>query len=969
MCPLSALVSSHSVAYLIAGGGETAADISLCRKWRRTLAPFEQITARRWRRRGEQLAAGCPAPVCLSSRSVAEPMEATIASDQPNRPPPVLIETPNDAYLIRGRHQQTTVTLTCRAVHADRISFKCNGLWIPDALHERREGVDSASGVPFVQTSVAVSRQAVERFRLSRGSDYACECYAFGASTGEMGVQVKSQPATVRVAYMLKDFYREPASEKRPLGSLVEMPCLPPEGEPVPEVFWLKDGVEIVSRKDPNVIVANDGSLLISAARLSDSGNYTCGARNIVNERLTEPASLHVYVNGQWSQWGPWEGVCPTSCDVFANSRHPEAKLTRYRHCNNPVPANGGLPCPGEAKEQVDCNLSCPVDGDWSAWSRWSECQSDCRRQRRRVCDNPPPRHGGQQCHGADRQWRTCSDLLCSAVRRVDTSPSQQLADKFDSKGGGNNVAMYAGLGAAFFAFIIAFAFVFAVMLRRRTCRRCAKDYEAAPSPPMHSCMAPPDTISKKMSHHRSFEPPPTLNSERSRNGLITWSQKSDSSAIYYPNTSEDNNYATVDDSRMDYEYSADRISLVSTNASRYTAANPNSSGHCILLKNHAISLFVPEGALSEGEHMDLSLVCTDECAPLSDLQTMITPVIWFHSNRISVLKKPAVLSIEHSALLPSSNSGSQPRLDDWQFSCLVSEELPYEGLISDWTVAAVIGQETLNSDVYCQVESRFVHILVESFGKLVLVGQPKHSSAQLVKRTKLLAFFGDGGCLRLYCAADTRTTINWITDREEQLGGRLCGVCSDVFPVNFYKDVHFRIESVGSGWTIPLDETKQNITPVRLQSGCPQAVNCNFKLNMLGEQNSFKGRVRIYQTMETGDGLLMDVDTEAWWDVSDCYGNFFPAIRLAQPIKLRLSSLLDPPLETGNDWRMLAHLLAVDHYLPYFASRPSPTELILTLWESREQNVHGFVKLLHFLRRMKRQDACAVLSAYLNNL
>ncbi|KFD61042.1 hypothetical protein M514_12092 [Trichuris suis] len=850
--------------------------------------------------------------------TIGEPTE----NDEQSTAKPLLIETPNDAYLVRGRHQQMSVALTCKALYADHIRFKCNGLWIPDAQHERREGIDSATGTPFVQTSVLVSRQAVERYRLSRGSDYACECYAFGASTNEMAIQVKSQPATVRVAYMLKDFYREPASERRPLGSLVEMPCLPPEGEPAPEVFWLKDGVEIVSRKDPNVIVANDGSLLISSARLSDSGNYTCGARNIVNERLTAPASLHVYVNGQWSQWGEWEGVCPTSCDVFADSRHPFAKLTRYRHCNNPVPANGGLPCPGDPKEQVDCDLSCPIDGDWSAWSRWSECQTDCRRQRRRVCDNPAPRHGGQQCHGAD-------------LRRIGSSPDQQLAaDKFASNGS-NNVAMYAGLGAAFFAFLFAFAFIFAIMLRRRTCRRCAKDYEAAPncpSPPMHSCIPPPEIVSK-LNNHRpacTFDPPPTLNSERSRKGLITWSQKSDSSAVYYPNSSEDNNYATVDDSRIEYEYSADRVSLVSANPSRYTSspASHTSNGHSILLKKHAISLFIPEGALSQGEDIDLSLVYADECCPpLNDMQTLITPVVWFRSSRMSSsLKKPAVLSIEHSALLPSSNNGSPPRLNDWQLSCLVSEELPYEGLVSDWTIAAVVGQETLNTDVYCQVESRLVHILLESFGKFAIVGEPKHPNAQLVKvsgrmekisklslfilfkRTKLLAFFGDG-CLRVYCAADVRAAVNWITNREHELGGRLCGLCTDIFAVNFYKDVHVRLESIGSGWTLPLDESRQLIPSAHFQCDRPEAAHCAFKLTIVGdtssvEQNSFKGRVRIYQkTMETGDGLLMDVDTEAWWDISDCYGNFFPAVRLAHSIKQRLASLLDPPLENGNDW------------------------------------------------------------------
>jgi hypothetical protein len=61
------------------------------------------------------------------------------------------------------------------------------------------------------------------------------------------------------------------------------------------QIYWLRDGVELRRGADPNVILAHDGSLIISSARVSDTGNYTCAARNVAMERHAAPAELSVY--------------------------------------------------------------------------------------------------------------------------------------------------------------------------------------------------------------------------------------------------------------------------------------------------------------------------------------------------------------------------------------------------------------------------------------------------------------------------------------------------------------------------------------------------------------------------------------------------------------------------------------------------------------------------------------------------
>jgi len=56
------------------------------------------------------------------------------------------------------------------------------------------------------------------------------------------------------------------------------------------------------------------------------------------------------------------------------------------------------------------------VDGSWGAWSEWSTCSVSCgggQRSRRRVCDSPPPSHGGRYCVGSDLQNAACNRDSC----------------------------------------------------------------------------------------------------------------------------------------------------------------------------------------------------------------------------------------------------------------------------------------------------------------------------------------------------------------------------------------------------------------------------------------------------------------------------------------------------------------------------------------------------------------------------
>ncbi|CAF1161779.1 unnamed protein product [Adineta steineri] len=112
--------------------------------------------------------------------------------------------------------------------------------------------------------------------------------------------------------------------------------------------------------------------------------NRTClpaGSANCVGDSVqadscdsgvgcTTPASWDS-VTGNWSQWSDWT-PCSASC----------GNGTQYqtRACNNSMPSSGGSLCVGDSLRTQTCNsnVTCPINGNWSDWGRFSQCSTTC---------------------------------------------------------------------------------------------------------------------------------------------------------------------------------------------------------------------------------------------------------------------------------------------------------------------------------------------------------------------------------------------------------------------------------------------------------------------------------------------------------------------------------------------------------------------------------------------------------------
>ncbi|XP_054706499.1 netrin receptor UNC5C-like [Uloborus diversus] len=919
---------------------------------------------------------------------------------------PVFLEEPRDTYVVRSR----PATLSCKVKNALQLHFSCNGKAIHHRHHSQQEFVDPQTGVRHLEVSVDITRKEVEEYFGPNG--FACGCVAWSSSG-----TTKSRSAIVKTAYLKKHFENQPLSTHVEIEGQISLQCLPPEGVPLPEVLWLKNGEKIDTAKDPNFIISNEGNLLISVVRLADMGNYTCVARNPAGSRYSETATLTVYVNGGWSTWSPWS-ECTARCGRGGQQRS--------RLCTNPAPLNGGKPCSGDPLQKTDCTSLCPdvrkiggpdkaEDGRWTSWSSWSTCSPDCKHHRRRTCSNPPPSNGGRYCTGKDLATSNCTGGMCRASRDRDPFVlygSSRSEEVIPSASDSSAVSLYIGVFVAVTVFFIVLV-VLVWMVKRMKSR----------DPTMYRVPTTSDVVVVQPDLTQNAFHPRKENYSSEKSALVCLGANAVVPLLPPPPKYMNNNnkedphqpllVATPRNGSLDStekiprsESPASEInsSVSSGRGSAYGASCNNSAvsmalppnvdsdltvwasvtktGGRITLPDTGISLTIPRGAVRKGNvSLYLAVLRDDKDRPtLSDKETVLSPVIQCGPPDLNFVK-PLILSLPHCASIETP--------DKWRISIFSSETPSAEVETPEWKNLVTVGEETIITPVFCQVDPHHCHLMTEQLGRFAIVGESL--SGQKGVKSLALAAFGPAFhsstdyTIRVYCIENTKAAIQSMMQVEEKLRGSLLDAPKSMLLQDGGSNLCLCLEDISLGWKCKPLANYQEIPFHHLWNGRQNHLHCSFKLeNVDRSLQAVSCHILVYQRGAQANRQVLRISTDykeklpspapstiasslSSSIITESSGPILAVdpteniFRLTPDVRKQLCICLDPPNSRGNDWRRLAEELGVNRYINYFATKSSPTDHILDLWEAREQEMNSLGNLLTILRVMGRCDAVQV--------
>ncbi|XP_047407281.1 netrin receptor UNC5D isoform X7 [Sciurus carolinensis] len=802
---------------------------------------------------------------------------------------PHFIEEPDDAYIIKSN----PIALRCKARPAMQIFFKCNGEWVHQNEHVSEESLDESSGLKVREVFINVTRQQVEDFH--GPEDYWCQCVAWS----HLGTS-KSRKASVRIAYLRKNFEQDPQGREVPIEGMIVLHCRPPEGVPAAEVEWLKNEEPIDSEQDENIDTRADHNLIIRQARLSDSGNYTCMAANIVAKRRSLSATVVVYVDGSWEVWSEWS-VCSPDCEHL-----------RIRECAAPPPRNGGKFCEGLSQESENC-----TDG---------LCTLD-KKPLHEIKPQSIENASDIALYSGLGAAVVAVAVLVIGITLYRRSQSDYGVDVIDSS------ALTGGFQTFNF-----------------------KTVRQGNSLLLNSAMQPDLTVSRTYSGPICLQDPldKELMTESSLfNPLSDIKVKVQSSFMVSLGVSERAEYHGKNHSgtfphgnnrsfstmhpRNKTPYIQNLSSLPTRTELRTTGVFGHLGGR-LVMPNTGVSLLIPHGAIPEENSWEIYMsINQGEPSLQSDgSEVLLSPEVTCGPPDM-IVTTPFALTIPHCADVSSEH---------WNI------HLKKRTQQGKWE--EVMSVEDESTSCYCLLDPFACHVLLDSFGTYALTGEPITDCA--VKQLKV-AVFGCMSCnsldynLRVYCVDNTPCAFQEVVSDERHQGGQL---------LEEPKLLHFKGNTFSLQisvldippflWRIKPFTACQEVPFSRVWCSNRQPLHCAFSLERYTPTTTqlsckicirqLKGHEQILQVQTSI--LESERETITFFAQED---STFPAqtgpkaFKIPYSIRQRICATFDTPNAKGKDWQMLAQKNSINRNLSYFATQSSPSAVILNLWEARHQH------------------------------
>ena len=469
------------------------------------------------------------------------------------------------------------------------------------------------------------------------------------------------------------------------------------------------------------------------------------------------------------------------------------------------------------------------------------------------------------------------------------------------------------------------------------------------------------------------------------------------------------------------------------------TWASVTNAGARLVIPDTNISMTVPCGAVAPGHIVDLFISVSHGCSSVNvqhprlrnNKETLLSPLVICGPAEASIhLKKSVIVSMPHCASLRHGNwsvtllqaenmkEHSSNSLDNAISSKdkngngrkVRNQQTHQKDIVIDnsWKKVVTLGQETINTPIYAQLDINTCHLITDSLSAYALVGEsasslmgpPNQSDDDInaVKCLRLAAFAQEGPLqpsdltVRVYCLPDTDDALSYVTESERRYNGRMLDQPVSVLFSDSGDDLCLRVESINSLWTCQKGAEYLEVPFGHVWSSSNPSLHCSFTFRPTGRDqmgsNILSTTLSVWQKHQNQTmrpSLLKvncDLSSVSSHNSSHTYvndnanvenGNIIPSpyattitaegrFRITPTMMKALSRLLDPPNKQGNDWRLLADRLNVNRYVTFFATQPSPTEAILCLWEARNRELLALSNLMNTLRGMGRFDAAVVL-------